>query len=144
MKWFDISLFLVIILVVACQSNDSLMEKADETGDWNYCLKINSEMRQLSCLKMLTERSDTPVEMCLVYGDNENGKNMCYYNLAKYKDDISVCDMMTNSENAINSRDDCYWEFSYDAFPGDSGADPTVCEKIEDDELKHRCINLAS
>jgi len=144
MKWLSVSLFLVLILVVACQPSVSPRERAIETGDWNYCLEESSELRQLSCLDRFTTRSDTPVEMCLVYGDNENGKNTCYYNLARAKDDIAICDLMTNNEHTRYSRDNCYWRFSFEAGQAGREPDPTICDKIEDSELKETCLMWAT
>ena len=90
MKWFHILLFALLLLMVACESDTSYLDKARETGDWNYCLKIKSDFQQLSCLDQLTQMSNTPIEMCLIYEDNKNGKNSCYYNLATAKKDMTI------------------------------------------------------
>ncbi|MFA5643735.1 MAG: hypothetical protein WC949_04205 [Candidatus Paceibacterota bacterium] len=59
------------------------------------------------------------------------GRDLCYANVARIKEDLSACDGIQNKE----MRGACY---------ADVGKkDPAVCDQIQDQETKDYCYGFA-
>lgn len=67
---------------------------------------------------------------------NLEEKDSCYYDVAQYKEDPLICDKIK-----IYYKDSCYW---YIVLMGKKDQDPSICEKIQDQNLKSHCYNLVN
>jgi hypothetical protein len=94
-KKLGIALFLVFIAIVVIATWFITSQTSQSGSFTNSCLKEKEP--SLSCIQILADKGILDSSACLNIS-NEKARGWCYYYAARHKNDISICEKITNPD----------------------------------------------
>ncbi len=120
---------------------DRFKNRAINTKNLTLCYQIDPDYhgdgeRTMCVLDVGISLNDTSI--CGLIKDRYS-KSKCYKTIAIAKKDIKICEYCEDNVESTDFKSDCLFEL----FKELDLRDPSVCEKIEDKELKNRCLAIS-